>query len=365
MSATPQGVEESVHERLMAKMTPSEPSEPAAVPEEVTEATDSEDLEVQAPEEAPEAIEVAEEVVEESVEAEPSEIEAQEKEPSEPAQEIELSHIAEYLGATEDQLTVSDDGELMVKTKIDGVEGQAKFSELLKSYQLEGHLNKQSTEVAETQKALQSKLAEADGQLAQKISQLEDLSQLAYNDLLSDFNKINWDELRADDPAEWSAKQTDFQNRQNQIANLYQKSQDQRGELAATDMVSPEKIAEEKQALLKAIPSWSNEKTFSKEWSSVGEYAVSSGYTAEEYQGNTDHRLIVLLNKAKQFDALSKESTKVTKLVRKAPKIAKPGSTAARIPSKQAESEKLRKQLKRDGGGDALQKILEARLQRT
>lgn len=350
MSATPQGVEESIHDRLMAKMAPSEPSEPVS-------AEETEELsELEAVEESVEADEVPEaiEAEEESVEAEPSEVEAQEQEPS-----VELSHIAEYLGASEDQFTVSDDGDLLVKTKIDGEEGQAKFSDLLKSYQLEGHLNKQSTELAESQKALQTKLAESDGQVAQKIQQLEDLSQLAYNELLADFNKVNWDELRADDPAEWSAKQTDFQNRQSQIANLYQKAQDQRSELPATDEIPQELIAEESAKLLTVFPEWKDPEVLQKEWSRTGDYAATQGFSPEKYQTTVDHSLIVMMEKARQFDAIQKESQKVTKLVRKAPKLAKPGSTASKIPSAQAKQDKLRKQLKRDGGkGKALHELL-------
>ena len=229
MSATLSGVEESIHEKLMAKLAPEmESAEP--VSDEIEEET--EELEADASDE----VEVTEEDVEESVEAESSEDEAQDAEPSE-SQEIELSHIAEYLGANEDQFIVSDDGELLVKTKIDGEEGQAKFADILKSYQLEGHLNKQSTELAETKKALQSKLAEADSKLAEKVQQLEDLSQIAYNELLSDYNNVNWNELRADDPGEYAARMADFQNRQSQIADLYQKAQDRRGELSATGNV--------------------------------------------------------------------------------------------------------------------------------
>ena len=111
MSATPQGVEESIHSRLMEVIAP-EPEQEIVTPEatEELEATDK----LEAPEELETAQVEGEEV---SVEAEPSEIEAQEQEPSD-VQEIELSHIAEYLGATEDQFTVND-GELMVKTKIE------------------------------------------------------------------------------------------------------------------------------------------------------------------------------------------------------------------------------------------------------
>lgn len=351
MSATPEGVEQSIHDRLMAKLEPQ--AEPIAVSEE-----DTENLEALAPEEA-EVIETEEEV---AVEAEPSDIDDQEGEPSD-AQEIELSHIAEYLGATEDQFTISEDGGLMVKTKIDGVEGQAKFSDLLKSYQLEGHLNKQSTEVAEAKKALQSKLAEADQQLAAKVQQLEDLSQLAYNDLLSEYNKIDWAELRADDPAEYTAKQMDFQNRQAQIGNLYQKAIDQREQLAATDQSkSAEKIAEESAKLLQAYPAWSNPEVLQKEWSATGEYVAKQGYSPEEYQNITDHRVLIMMDKARKFDSLNKESQKVTKLVRKAPKIAKPGSTASKVPSAKLAQDKLKAQLKRDGGGKALHEILLSRV---
>lgn len=352
MSATPQGVEDSIHDRLMAIM--EETPEVA-----VEETQDTDEVSAEAVEAEPVTDEVVESEETESVEAEPSEIEAQEAEPSEPAQAIELSHIAEYLGATEDQFSISEDGDLLVNTKIDGEVGQAKFSELLKSYQLEGHLNKQSTELAESQKALQTKLDEADGQLAQKVQQLEDLSQLAYNQLLSDFNKVNWDELRSDDPAEWSAKQTDYQNRQSEIANLYQKAQDSRGELAATKTEAGKgDIAEQTTKLIEAFPTWKDPEVNQREWKAIGDYAVSQGMALSSYSSNTDHSLIVMLDKAMKFDALKKESPKIANRVRKAPKIAQPGSTAGRIPSEKARVDKLHKQLKRDGGGNALHELL-------
>lgn len=353
MSATQQGVED-VHERLMAKLAPSEPAEPI----ESTEAIEATEEVAEVTEEISEVAEA----IEETVTAEPSETEAQEVEPSE-TQEIELSHIAEYLGATEDQFTVNDDGELFVRTKVDGEEGQAKFSDILKSYQLEGHLNKQSTEVAETQKVLKSKLAEANEQLSQKVQQLEDLSQIAYNDLLTDYNAVNWEELRQDDPAEYAARKADYQNRQTQIAQLYQKAQDQRQELKATDDEGlKDRVADEGKKLLQAIPEWNDQAKYQKEWTDTGVYAQTLGFSPDEFNSTVDHRMIVLLNKARQFDTLQKGSEKVTKMVRKAPKIAKPGSTAQKIPSDQAKAQKLKQQLKRDGGGNALHELLLGRV---
>ena len=339
MSATLTDVED-IHSKLMEKLAPQEP--------------EKEEPALQAAEESQETEEPLEN------EAEPLEAEAQESEPSE---SIELSHIAEYLGANEDQFTTNEDGDLMIRTKIDGNEGQAKFNDILKSYQLEGHLNKQSTELAETQKTLQSKIAEANEQLTSKVQQLEDLSQIAYNELLTDYNKVNWDELRADDPAEFAAKKTDYQVRQTQIASLYQKAQDQRQEIQATDTEGlKEKIQDEGKKLLKAIPDWTDSEKYQKGWSDTGAYAQSMGFSKEEFSSTVDHRMIVILNKARQFDELQKGTPEITKKVRKAPKIAKPGSTATKVTTDQVKNQKLKAQLKRDGGGKALHEILLGRV---
>jgi len=69
-----------------------------------------------------------------------------------------------------------------------------------------------------------------------------------------------------------------------------------------------------------------------------------------------------MMDKARKFDSLNKESQKVTKLVRKAPKIAKPGSTASKVPSAKQAQDKLKAKLKRDGGGEALHELLLSRV---
>lgn len=348
MSATQQGVED-IHAKLMAKLAPTEePAEP--IVDEETEVD---------PEVDPEVIQEDNPVREE----EPSEDDDTEGEEPSEAPTIELSHIAEYLGVESDKFDVSDDGELLVKTKIDGEEGRAKFSDLLKSYQLEGHLNKQNTETAELKKSLQSKIAEADAQLAQKAQQLEALSQIAYNELMTEYSSIDWNDLRADDPAEYAAKLADYQNKQARIADLYQKAIDQRKDISAHgDVDMNEKAEKERAALLAAIPDWVEPEKYKKGWTENSDYAQSLGFTSDEINSVLDHRFIVLLDKARQFDALNKGKPEIANRVRKAPKIAKPGSTANTVPSKVAKEQKLKQQLKRDGGGNALRELLLSRV---
>jgi len=348
MEATQEGA--SIHDRIMSVLETEEPKKQAVEAE-------AEQVEVKA-EQSAETDEAESTDKAESETSEETDNETQDVEAEEEGEPLGLDVIAQYLGIEMDKLDSDDDG-LYVKTKIDGEEGKAKFTDILKSYQLEGHLNKQNMEVAEQKKALQAKIAEYNQQLTEKLQQAEDLSQLAYNDLLTEYNSVNWNELRTDDPAEYAAKLADYQNRQAKIAQAYQDTQNQRQALKATDEESLKaKVQEESQKILEKFPAWSNPETYKKEWGEISSYAQSQGFSKEDVDATIDHRMYVLLDKARRFDELSKGSKKVENIVRKAPRIAKPGSTATKIPTAEKELGDLQKQIKKAGGGQAVRDYL-------
>ena len=83
------------------------------------------------------------------------ETEGAEKQDDETPNEYQLADVAKLLGAEESALDVDEDGSILVKTKIDGQEGKVKFADLVKSYQLQGHVDKQVREAAEIRKQAQ------------------------------------------------------------------------------------------------------------------------------------------------------------------------------------------------------------------
>lgn len=273
--------------------------------------------------------------------------------------QIELSTFAQILGVDEDRLDVDEDGTVFVKTKIDGEEGRAKFQDLVKSYQLEGHLNKQNMEVAEAKKALQAKMAEHEQQAQERINQLESLSQVAYQELQREYQSIDWQTLRQTDPGEFAAKVAEFQQREGRIGQAVQKIQEERQQAQAKEQERLTKyLRDEHSKLLNAIPEWSNPEVAQKGKSELKSYAVQNGFTTDEMDQLSDHRSVLILRKAMLYDQLQKSKPDVTKRVVKAPKLVKPGSSVTKQERDSSNIAAIKSTIKKSGGKDGVEAYL-------
>lgn len=300
---------------------------------------DAEDKGAETPPEAEENATAGEEV--EASET-PAETQKDEDSTSEDATESEgkqlaLDDIAAALGIETERLDVGDDGKVYVKTKVDGIEGKATPADLLKSYQLEGHLNKRNMEVAETQKALQSKLAEIEQQSTQRLGQLDNYLSMMQNQLAHEFNGVNWQELRTSDPAEFAAKQSEFGMRQMQIQQAMQFVESEKAKAKS------ESEGKERARLLEIIPEWSDAKVAEREKREVSEYLAAQKLnpTIANYADG-----VALLRKAMKFDALQGTKSEVLKKVRIAPKLVKPGTAVTKSEVAANDAASLRKQVK-------------------
>lgn len=338
--ATQQGA--SVHERLMTLLGGEEaPIQPEQKPAPVVEEEEAEETAQSAPE------------PEERAEEEETEKDAQEADES---RTIELSDVAKYLGVDADLLDVDEDGSISIKTKVDGQEGRAKLKDLHKSYQLEGHLNKQNMEVAEKRKALEAKMAEVEQQAQQRFQQAEDLISIAQQDLLGEYNAVDWQALRRDDPGEFSAKMADFKNRHERLN--YSLSQIQQDRQKRSQEAMQQRIREESEKLLSAIPEWRNEETRKKDQAALREYGIKAGFADEELASVADHRAVNLLRKAMLYDQLMSKKTEVEKKVKAAPKIAKPGQPASKQERQDSDQKKLRQAIRKSGGKHGIREYL-------
>lgn len=348
--ATQQGA--TVQERLEAFLSADEaPEQPQGLMDEPEEQHDAVD-------------EVADEAEDVETEEQP-ELEDEGEDPADAEEDVEssveLSAIAEYLGVDEDKLDVDEDGKVILRTKIDGEEGRAKLSDLLKSYQLEGHLNKQNMEVAEQRKALEQKMAEAEQQASARLQQLEDLSNAAYQELVREYQSIDWNELRRVDPGEYAAKQTEYNQRLNTIQQGLQRAQMERQQQSYAQQERLKHVlSEESQKLVRAIPEWQDEAVAKKERGEIREYLTGKlGFSDEDVNQVYDHRQVQLIRKAMLYDKLQGTKAEVTKKVKKAPKLAKPGQTTDAQSRKVESLKKLKTTVKKSGGkGQALRDYL-------
>lgn len=248
---------------------------------------------------------------------------------SETPNEYHLSDIAKLLGADESTLDVDDDGNVMVRTKIDGQEGKAKFADLVKSYQLQGHVDKQVREAAEMRKAAQEQAAAVQQQAQiqqQLVGQIADVKAVEAE--LGKYHAINWRDLYDSDPA--TAAKLDHQYRELQqqhaqkveaVNQAHQQIQQQSEQQRQVTLV------EERKALLKAVPEWTDDERAAKDKEAIMADLKSRGYSERDLQNLSDHKAVLLARDAWLYRQQQTANKAAEKKVRAAPKIIKPGAS--------------------------------------
>lgn len=222
---------------------------------------------------------------------------------------------------------------LHVTAKIDGVETQVPLSDVLKSYQLEGHVNNKSIELSNQRNAFEQERQAAQTMFRQQIQQNTTLGNLAMQMLTHEYQQVDWNALRAQNPAEFAALNAEFQQRQGQIQNYLQAvNQAAVQEQQQQQMSLQQAIKGENEKLMGAIPEWRNQETFSKDTNAMKTYARSLGFQDAELNQIFDHRYMRVLHDAARYQALQAAKPEALKQVRQAPKVVAPGSRVERNP---------------------------------
>lgn len=290
------------------------------------------------------------EVVQDSDEAEVDDVEESD-EPEDEAEELQLdvSQLAAVLGVDPDSVDVTDTGELKLRTKIDGEIGEATLTELLRGYQLEGHVRNQSQTLSEEKKLLDQRKAELEADLTGRIQQVGALLDQTETNLLQGFNQVDWDTLRATDPAEYAALRQQYQEQYQLIQQAKSQAQEQAGALfqeqAKTQQESYSRyLAEQRAALQTLYPEISDPKVYEEREQAITKYLASNGLNnpASPWEQAfltalvSDSRGINFVYKAMLYDQGMKKVETTKKKVVKLPKVAKPGAGQSKQEKKQA-----------------------------
>lgn len=245
-----------------------------------------------------------------------------------PPNEYQLSDLAKLLGADESALDVDDDGNILVKTKIDGQEGKAKFADLLKSYQLQNHVDKQVREAAEQRKALQEQSQAFQQQMQVQHQMLDKIAEVKTIEAgLAQYNGIDWNALIDSDPVQavkLDRQYRELQQQHNvktqevaQARNSIQQQQQQQHEAT---------LHQERQAVLAALPEWADEGKASKEKQLIVADLKARGFSDSDIQNLANHKAVLLARDAMLYRQQQAAKTVTEKQVRAAPRIIKPGT---------------------------------------
>jgi hypothetical protein len=346
LDVTPTGdTAASVLSRLEAIMSGDEPQEKVEVTTEATEEPTGE-------EESDDSTETTDE---DETEGEKDETEVDEKEEEAEALELEEDQIAELMGLSEGTVQVSEDGEMKIKAKVDGKEEFIPVKDLVTSYQLEKHLRNKSSADAEGRREFEAFKTTETQKLQHTMTDATALVQQLEQDFMATVKTANMDALRQQNPAEWAAKNQEFQHRAGRIQQakgLIRQNIDSQQQ-AQTEMTATKKadyISTQTDLLLEKVPAWMDEKIATKEIGDM-QKAVSDiyGFTAEEISQINDHRVILMLRDIVNSKAAT-DAAPIKKRLKKIPKIVKPGNKQSTVNASTKKAEQTKRNRARSTG---------------
>lgn len=219
-----------------------------------------------------------------------------------------------------DNITVVIDGKTVELTP-------QQVAEAYKSGLRQSDYTKKTMEVAEERKAVMAEREQAVQQrnaYAQRLAEAD--NQLSVT--LEQQSQINWQELIDNDPVEYLKQQHLFNQRQAQLGQV-RSERDQINQIQEQEnsQAYVAYIQEQQQELLAKLPSWKDAAKAKEERGAIKEYLKGYGFTDDDIGKVVDHRHVLLVRNAMQFDKLLKQAPDATKRVGKAPvRVERPGA---------------------------------------
>ena len=240
--------------------------------------------------------------------------------------------------ATEEEDEDSEEDEVEVeerktyRVKAGGEEKDVTLEELVSGYQKGDDYTKKSQTLAEQRKAVEAEakaIQEAQHlreQYAQRLNQVQTILSQGKN------SEEDLQLLKENDPIAYAvrvAENTEANKKiqlvQQEQARLAQESNQHRANQQANF------VAEQSKMLVEKVKEFSDPKKAEQIKNDIRSFGKGIGFTDDELAQVYDHRHVIILQKAMEYDKLQKANPSVTKKLAKAPKMAKKGNKVANV----------------------------------
>jgi hypothetical protein len=234
------------------------------------------------------------------------------------------------------------------RVKVDNEELEVDLDELIKGYSRTSDYTKKTQTLAEQRKQVEAertkieeaaKLRDTYAQRLQVIEQM--LSTQPEEDLTA---------LKDSDPVGYAIKVAEKMEREKQLAAVRQERESVQARQVAEQQENLKRhLAQEAERLRAAIPDMADDVKGEVIRKEIRDYAKSVGWSDQELSQVYDHRAVVTLYRAMQFEKLMKGKPVAQKKVAEAPKALKPGVGNQKVDRDSEVEKKLHKQLKQTG----------------
>ena len=189
-----------------------EPDEVQEAPQETTEEVSEEVTETESDDE---------EVIQEETEEESEEVDEPEEETQQEKFE-RLTEIAEALEMSPEEFAAS----IKTSVKVNGEEMEVSLAELQKGYQMESDYRQKTAALAEQRKAFEEQTQAKLQEISQNVEQSTSIVDMIEQQIVNEYEGIDWNALRAQSPADYAAARQDYADRLQQVQGMREQAQD-------------------------------------------------------------------------------------------------------------------------------------------
>lgn len=263
--------------------------------------------------------------------------EATEEVPSEAEEDAEVE-------AAEDGNDADTDPDALVTVKIDGKVEKITVKEAAEGYQRQADYQRKTQALAEERKAIESVRQQTEAErayYAQTVSQLRSqLESLAPQE-------PDWQKLHQEDPINFPIIEKQWRDYKANLQAVQQEEARLKTLAYQEEQLKLKQVVEEgRKFIIEKMPEWQDEAKWNAARGQLREYGKKIGYTDEELAMAYDPRAILVLEKARRYDALQNNSPKPTQ--KASPKPLKQG-TPAQSPRRDNDLMKVKQRLKSSG----------------
>jgi hypothetical protein len=253
-------------------------------------------------------------------------------------QDVELQELTEVDSAAPEEELQDSDGEQSDETeaeeeedkppvftvKVDGKNVEVTLEELQKGYSREADYTRKTQQVSEERRAFQ---AEADLVRTERQQYSQLLGSLKAQLQQNAAPQQDMDRLYHEDPIEW-VKQRELVRDAEKVHAAINSEQQRLSHIQAQEQYQSMQahLAQQQDAMLKAIPEWVNPDKAKAEKTLLIEWGQKLGFSSDELKNIFDHRAVVALRKAALYDQMMTKRGNIRPAVNNGPKPAKPGA---------------------------------------
>jgi len=199
--------------------------------------------------------------------------------------------------------------------KANGEEITVPVKEVLDGYRRDSDYRQKTQSLAQDRKTVENQVAQVLQARAQELEHNDKLIAQLETLVAGDMNTPEMQALMVQNPQMWQQYNLRHQQGKQAFAEMREKLQQEASQLQQQQAQTVQaQLAQEQNALYQAVPDWDASRS-----QEVVSYLGSLGFSSEEIGSVVDHRLVILADKARQFDAALK-----TQKSKPAPKVKTP-----------------------------------------